>query len=43
LVAPRQAGESEGETAQAVVQLCRCRSESGFQAEGPLVGGPEGS
>ena len=43
LAAPWQAGESEGEAVQAVVQLGRCRPESGFQTEGPLVGGPEGS
>jgi len=43
LIAPWQAGESEGEATQAVVQLCRCRSESRFQTEGPLVSGPEGS
>jgi len=37
------AGETEGEAAQAIVQLGRCRPESGFQTEGPLVGGHEGS
>jgi len=43
LIAPWQAGESEGEATHAVVLLCRCRSESRFQTEGPLVSGPGGS